>query len=216
MKQTIYILILASGLWSCNNQASEKAANTNSIDTLQTVPAEKQGKDIYIKDKSQYDQTFIDGLADYNEPIKLLDDYIVTGNDTTYFPSDLKLNTATIFKAAKGNRKYELTVTRINLTTLAYDFKLSDKSNKIVDSKSGKANLGSMFFLASENDEDSDTAEGYGSTQYWDKTTECWFSINVGIGKDDNGKQRAMLSYSCSDDKKQNLNLDGCPTLRTQ
>jgi hypothetical protein len=216
MKQTIYIFTLAFGLWSCNNQTTEKIANKNSVDTLQTVSADKQHQAIYIKDKSQYDQTFIDGLADYNEPIRLIDNYIVTGKDTTYFPNDLSLNKATTFKAIKDNNKFVLTVTRTNLTTLTYNFQLTDKDNKIVDTKTGKAILGSMFFLTSENDEDSQTGNCYGSYEYWDKANDCWFAIRVGIGKDFNGKQRAMLDYGCNDKSKQTLNLDECPTLRTE
>ena len=108
-----------------------------------------------------------------------------------------------------------LTVTRTNLTDLTYNFQLTDKDNKIIDTKSGKAILGSMFFLASENDEDSQTGDGYGSCEYWDKVIDCWFAIRVGIGKDDNGKLRAMVNYGCKDKSKQTLNLDQCPTLRT-
>ena len=216
MKQTIYILILAFGLGSCNNQTTEKAVDKNSVDTLKTASADKQQLDINIKDKSQYDQTFIEGLANYNEPIKLIDNYIITGQDTTYFPTDLILNKPTIFTAIKDNHKYVLTVTRNNLTNLTYTFKLIDKDNKTVDTKSGKAILGSMFFLASEIDEDSETGDGYGSCEYWDKSNDCWFAIRIGIGKDDNGKLRAMLKYGCDDKNKQTLNLDECPTLRTE
>lgn len=214
MKQTIYILILAFGLESCNNQTTEKAVDKNSVDTLKTVSADKPQLDIYIKDKSQYDQTFIDGLANYNEPIKLIDNYIITGQDTTYFPTDLILNKPTTFTAIKDNHNYVLTVKRNNLTNLTYTFKLIDKDNKTVDTKSGKAILGSMFFLASEVDEDSETGDGYGSCEYWDKSNDCWFAIR--IGKDDNGKLRAMLKYGCDDKNKQTLNLDECPTLRTE
>jgi hypothetical protein len=216
MKQTIYILTLALGLWSCNTQTTEKTVDQNSVDSLQTISADKPKLEIYIKDKSQYDQTFINGLADYNEPIKLIDNCIITGKDTTYFPSDLSLNKVTFYKATKGNNKYLLTVTRTNLTNLTYSFQLTDKDNNTVDTISGKAILGSMFFLAMEIDEDSQTGDGYGSSEYWDNANDCWFVIRIGIGKDDNGKQRAMLDYGCNDKSKQTINLDECPTLRTE
>lgn len=216
MKQTVYILTLAFGLGSCNNPTTEKLANKNSVDTLNTISTNKPNLEIYIKDKSLYDQTFIDGLGDYNEPIKLIYNYIITGKDTTYFPEDLSLNKVTIFNANKDSNKFVLTVTRTNLTNLTYNFLIIDKDNKTLDSKSGKAILGSMFFLASENDEDSQTGDGYGSCEYWDKTNDCWFAIRIGIGKDDNGKLRAMLNYGCYDKSKQTLNLDECPTLRTE
>lgn len=216
MKQTIYILILAFELGSCNNQTTEKVVDQNSVDTLQTVTIDIKQQDIYIKDKLQYDPSFIEGLADYNEPIKLIDNYVITSQDTTYFPTDLILNKPAIFTAIKDNHKYVLTVTRNNLTNLTYTFKLIDKDNKTVDTKSGKAILGSMFFLASEVDEDSETGDSYGSCEYWDKSNDCWFAIRIGIGKDDNGKLRAMLKYDCDDKNKQTLNLDECPTLRTE
>lgn len=145
-----------------------------------------------------------------------MDNYILIGNDTTYFPDDLSLNKVTTFKATKDNNKFVLTVTRTNLTNLTYNFQLTDKDNKIIDTKSGKAVLGSMFFLASENDEDSQIGDGYGSCEYWDKVNDFWFAIRVGIGKDDNWKLRAMLNYGCNDKSKQTLNLDQYPTLRTE
>lgn len=216
MKQTISILILAFGIGSCNTQTAEKLTDKDTADTLQTVSTENQKQVIYIKDKSQYDQTFIDGLADYNKPIKLIDNYILTGQDTTYFPEDLILNKATTFKASNDSNKFVLTVTRTNMTNLAYSFQLLDRNSKIVYEKSGKAILGSMFFLASENDQDTQTNEGYGSSEYWDKPDHCWFAIRIGMGKDDNGKLRAMLNYGCEDEKRPILNLDSCPTLRTE
>lgn len=215
--QSIICIVVYFGLnymFENADKWNESAINGNQ--TLQTDSDYKQLHDIYIKDKSQYDQTFIDGLTDYNEPIKLIDNFIITGKDTTYFPEDLNLNSATTFNALKDNNKYLLTVTRTNLTSLTYNFQLTDKDNKTIDNKSGKAILGSMFFLASENDEDSETGYGYGSCEYWDKTNDCGLSIRVGIGKDDTGKQRAMLNYGGNDKSKKTLSLNECPTLRTE
>jgi hypothetical protein len=215
--QAIICVIFCFGLNYMFKNADKWNENViNDSQTLQTDSTDKQLHEIFIKEKSQYDQTFIDGLADYNDIIKLIDNYIITGKDTTYFPDNLSLNKSITFKATKNSNKFLLTLTRNNLTNLTYNFQLIDKDNKTVDAKSGKAILGSMFFLASENDEDSQTGDGYGSYEYWDKTNDCWFSIRVGIGKDNNGKQRAMLNYGCNDKSKQTLKLDECPTLRTE
>ena len=214
MKQIIYILTFAFGLGGCNNQTTEKAVDKNSVETLNTVSADKQQLDIYIKDKSQYYQSYIDGLADYNEPIKLIDNYIVIGKDTTYFPEDLILNKPTTFKAIKDNNKYVLTVTRTNLTNLTYKFQLTDNDNKTLDTKSGKAILGSRFFIGPEGDDDIDG--GYGSQEYRDNRKDSWLSIRIEIGKADNGKQRAKIHYSFNDKTKKSLDLDECPTLRTE
>jgi hypothetical protein len=215
MKQIIDILTLTLLLLSFSSMTG-KTIDTKSTDSLGTISADKKQSDIYIKDKSQYDQTFIDGLSDYNEPIRLIDNYIITGKDTTYFPDDLTLNKSTVFKGTKNDNKFVLTVSRTNLTNLNYTFKLTDKSDKIIDTKSGKAVLGSLFFFGSEIDEDSQSGDGYGSSEYWDKTSDCWFSIRIGIGPDNKGKHRAMLTYGCEDKNKQTLSLDQCPTLRTE
>jgi hypothetical protein len=204
-----------AGLTSCNNQTTEKTVDKNSNDSIQVASADKKQTGIFVKDKSQYDQAFIDGLADYNEPIKLIDNYIITGVDTTYFPNDLNLNTATIFKAIKDDSKYLLTVTRINLTSLTYSFQLTDKDNQTIDTKSGKAILFSTFFLAPEGDVDTESS-GYGSQEYWDKANDCWVSIRIGIGVDNNGKKRAKVTFGCEDKSKQTLELDDFPVMRTE
>jgi hypothetical protein len=211
MKPTIYILAFALGLSSCNSRTTEKKA-----DTIQTATTNKKQTNLFVKDVSQYDQSFIDGLSEYNEPIKLIGNFVITGKDTTYFPVDLPINKQTTFKGSKDNKNFALTVTRNNLTNLTYNFLLTDKDNRTVDKKSGKAILGSMFFLASEMDEDTETGDSYGSSEYLDESNNCWFSIRVGNGEDNNGKQRVMLTYGCEDKSKQELNLDECPTLRTE
>jgi hypothetical protein len=215
MKKQLYIFTLVLGLWSCNSSTSEKKAEKIIAEKAQGAPAEKEEK-IYIKDKTEYNQLFIDGLSAYNEPIKLINNFIVTGKDTTFFPEDLQLNQKTTFKGVKEGKNFLLTVTRDNLTDLTYTFELADKDKKLIEKKSGKAILSSMFFLASEMDEDTETGDGYGSSEYWDKTNNCWLSIRIGIGLDDKGKQRAKLTYNCEDKNKQILQLDECPTLRTE
>jgi len=215
MRQTTYILTFAFGLLSCNNQTTNKYGDNTNINSLQTVVSgDKQKQDIYIKDKSQYDQTFIDGLSDYDEPIKLIDNYILVGKDTTYFPEDLSINNATTFKATKDNNKFVLTVTRTNLTNLTYNFQHTDKDNKSIDTKSGKAILGSTFFLGPEGDTDIDG--DYGSQEYRDNGKDSWLSIRIEIGKADDSKQRAKIQYGFSDKTKKSLDLDECPTLRSE
>ncbi len=222
-KKRVYILIFQSIVcvvgyfWLSNmfknaNKWNEYANNDNQ--TLQADSDDKQLGDIYFENILEYDQTFIDGLADYNVPIKLIDNYIVTDKDTTYFPEDLNLYRATIFKTIKDNIKYLLTVTRTNLTNLTYDFQLIDKDNKTVYTKSGKAILSSTFIKGPE--EDNDIEGVYKSQEYRDNRKDSWLSIRIGIGKGDNGKQRAKIHYGFSDTTKKSLDLDECPTLRTE
>jgi hypothetical protein len=216
MKHTIYILTLAFGLGSCNNQTTEKAVDTNSVDVLKTVSADKQQLDIYIQDKSQYDQTFIDGLAEYNEPIKLIDKYIVTGKDTTYFPDDLVLNKPTTFTAIKDNNKYVLTVTRTNLTNLTYKFQLTDNDNKTLDTKSGKAILGSTFSFAPEGEPDPETGNSFVSNEYRMKNENFWLVINIGMDKEYEGKKRAKIFYGQIHKSKMTEPTMESPILRTE
>ncbi len=216
MKQTIYILTLALGLGSCNNQTTEKAVDKNSVDTLKTVSADKQQLDIYIKDKSQYDQTFIDGLADYNEPIKLIENFIVTGKDTTYFPDDLILNKPTTFTSIKDNNKYVLTVTRTNLTNLTYQFQLTNNDNKTLDTKSGKAILGSTFFFAPEGEPDPETGNSFVSNEYRMKNENIWLVINIGMDKEYEGKKRAKIFYGQIHKSKMTEPTMESPILRTE
>ena len=215
MKQTIYILTLAFGLCSCNDKTAEKTADQNSLDTLQTVSAEKHQRETTIKDKSQYDQSFIEGLSEYNEPLKLIENYILVGQDTVYFPEDLQLNKETIFKGTKDKKNFVLSVTRTNLTSLNYTFQILDKDSRAINNKSGRATLGSLFFLGSETDDDDETGDGYLSVEYWDNSGDCSFAIRIGE-KDDKGKLRAKIKLYCKDDKLKNIGLDDNPTLRTE
>jgi hypothetical protein len=214
-KQTIYILTLTLILLSCSGK-TRKLADTKSADLLQTVLTDKKQPDIYIKGKSLYDQTFIDGLSDYNEPIRLIENYIITGKDTTYFPDAFPLNKPIVFKGTKADDNYLLTVTGTNFTNLIYNFKLTGKDDKTLFAKSGKSILGSLFFLASEMDEDIQTGEGYASCEYWDKTKDCWFAIRISYYKDKNGKLRAKLTYGSEDKSGRSLKLEECPTLWTE
>ncbi|WP_262512381.1 DUF433 domain-containing protein [Adhaeribacter arboris] len=215
-KQLVYILALVLGLWSCNSPITEKKKDKVTASKTQTLSAEKEQEKMPKVDNPTYDQIFLNGFSDYNEPYTLRNNFIITGQDTTLFPEDLPINRKTTFKGVEDSKSFLLTVTRTNLTNLAYTFELADKSKKTLETKSGKAVLSSMFFLASETDEDSETGDSYGSSEYWDKTNDCWLSIRIGVGLDDNGKQRAMLTYGCEDKNKQTLSLDECPTLRTE
>jgi len=212
MRQIILIISLSLGLYSCNNKT-----DTQSKATLQTVLIKQKQCKIIIKDKTNYSATFIDELiaSNYKEPIKLIDNHIIVGKDTTNFPHDLNINQTTVFKATKDKRNYDLTVTRINETTLKFIFKLTDNEQKTLHTETGEATLGAMFFLASEVDEDDQTGEAYGSSEYWKKKNDSWLSIRVG-GKDNNGKLRAIISYGCDNKNKKELNLDECPILRTE
>lgn len=215
MKNAVLIVMVTLILCSCYNQRS-KAEGKSSAEPLQADTVRKEHPTVSIKDSTQYDKAFIKGLEKYNEPIQLIDNYIIVGTYTTYFPEDIPLNKTVEFKATKNQKKYVLSVSRTNLTNLTYGFKLMDEKDKLLDSKSGTAVLGSMFFFGTEGDDDSLTGDGYSSYEYWDNGNDCWFSVRIGHEKDPQGKQRAKIQYGCEDKNKQALKLKECPTLRTE
>ena len=228
MKQRIYIVIVAIGLLSCNKGNGKKVDN-NTVDTLQTISQEKvnidkleREVDIYIKDKSQYDQTFIDGLSECHESMQLIDNYILIlidkqVKDTIYFPflEDIQLNKKTVFKGTKNQNNFVLTVTRRNLTSLDYKFQLLDKIGNTIINKSGYATLNSYFFFGAETDIDDESDISYLSVEYWDNSSGSSFAIRVGID-DNDGKLKAKIVFYCNDNKLKNIDLDDCPTLRTK
>ena len=215
MKKTLGVVMFTMTLWSCNSQSSKTEGNS-STEPLKTELAAENKPTIFIKDSSLYDPAFVKGLKDYNEPLQLIGNYVIAGTDTIWFPEDLPLNKHLEFKATKDHQNYLLSVSRTNLTNLSYSFQLTDEKDKLIDSKSGNAVLGSMFFLASETDNDSETGEVYGSYEYWDNSNDCWFAIRIGHGNTPNGKQRAIVNYGCEDKNKQAFMLEQCPTLRAE
>lgn len=215
MKQTICIGALALGLWSCNNKATEQDLDKIPIDTVQEVPENKHRQDIIIRDKSQYGQSFIDGLSGYDEPLQLVENYLLVGQDTVYFPEEVPRNSKTLFKGTKDQKSFVLAVTRTNLTNLDYTFQLLDKDGRPIESRSGTAVLGSLFFLGSETDDDDETGEGYLSAEYSDPSPDCSFAIRIGE-KDGNGKLRAKIKLHYEHNESRNIDLDDHPTLRTE
>lgn len=215
MKNAVLIVMVTLVFCSCYHQPS-KMEGKSSAEPVQAGTVSKEQSTLIIKDSTRYDPTFIKGLTKYKKPIQLIDNYIIAGTDTTYFPEDIPLNKTIDFKATKDQKKYVLSVSRTSLTNLTYAFKLMDEKDKLLDSKSGNAVLGSMFFLASEIDQDLKTGEGYSSYEYWDNSTDCWFSVRIGHGNAPDGKQRAKVNYGCVDKNKQALTLKECPTLRAE
>lgn len=214
MKNAIWMLMITFGLWSCYSQPAKTEAKPGA-ESLQAGTTSAKQSTVVIKDSTQYDKAFIQGLSDYQKPVQLIDKTLIAGTDTIYFPEDIPLNKTVDFKATKDQKKYLLSVTRTSLTNLNYSFKLSDEKDKLLEGKSGNAVLGSTFFLGSEIDKDSKTGENYASYEYWDKSSDCWFAVRIGHDTNPKDKQRAIIKYSCEDKNKQAITLGECPTLWT-
>lgn len=214
MKRIALVPFATAVLYGCGNPTNEKQTGETIADTTQKVVA--GNANLYIKDRSLYDPHFIEGFSNYNEPVKLIDNYLIAGADTTTFPADLPLNQKLVFKGAKGRKAYVLALTRTGLTTVAYDLQITCTDGQTISPMSGTAVLSWSFFMGTESDADEESTEGYGSSEYWDTRDSCSFSIRVGIGLDDKGRHRAKVMNTCKENDPQNIGIDECPVLRAE
>ena len=209
------ILMLLFGAMGCNSPSNKQSAQ-DAVDTTQEALLDEKPKErIYIADRSLYDEAFVTVISTYPNALKLIDDHVIAGGDTTYFPTVLELDREITFQGKNNNFSVLLTVTRTSLTNLTYQFKLIGKNNKVMDTKSGTAIIG-MFFLGDEIDIDLERNEGYTSTVYWDRGDEYLFSIRIENEPDDSSIIRAMVNYRYNDQSKKHLEIQDCPTLRTK
>jgi hypothetical protein len=215
MQHKFLLLILSACLLSCSTSTQKISDESNLPDSSDVTEGQTQTR-LDVQDSSNYSAVFIAELrgANYDQPIKLMTNYMLVEHDTVTFPDELKLNQATVFKAKKDNKEYELTLTRVNNTTLKFNFRLTDNKSQPIHSESGDAVLSALFFMGSETDEDND--ETYDCYEYIKNTNDCSFIIRLGAGTDVNGKLRATLIYGCADQSKPALTLDECPILRTE
>lgn len=228
MKQFIYIVIVAIGFLSCKNKTTEKETYGDIIDTLPNISIddwrdevdihksreevdvdELQEWTVDIKDKSRYDQSFIDGLAECHQSMQVMENYLIIlvdgrNVDTIHFQEYKK----TVFKGSRNQENFVLTIKSKNLTSLNYKFQLFDKTGKVIINKSGYATLPSCFFWASETDID-DEGYGYGCQEYWDNSSDCSFSIRIGGNND----ERAKITFRCKNNKSKEIDPDDCPIL---
>ena len=214
MRQTT-LLFLTFLLLSCNNK-TEKKTTANIVDsTLMTTQQKIKQTNFYVNDKSKYDKTFLDEISKYTEPLKIIDNYILVGKDTIYFPEDLYLNEKTIFKGTKEKRQFELELKRINYTTLFFYLNIRDIDNNIIQSKKGNAVLNSGFILGTESNDDDETGDGYFCSEYLDTNKDYDLAIRVGF-IEDGEPLRATIRLTNRDNKMKVENIDNYPTLRKQ
>lgn len=220
MRQIILLATLTLELLTSDIKAEKQ--QENQFKATWQIPfekaKEKERQNIYIKDYTKYSIYFLDELLDmnFNKTVKLIDNYIIIGKDTTNFPSVLKINQETVFKATKDKIYYDLRVKRVNETTLEFKLNIIDTEKKIGYAETGKATLKSTFFLAPEVDLDEQTGEKYGSYEYLKKNNDNWLSIRIGIEKDSNGRLRAIVTSGFNDMKSDKNSTGKWPILRTE
>lgn len=191
MKRTLVLLILLV-LASCGKDPKNELPLETVTDAITADTIVSKGN-IYIKDRSQYSPEWIADV-EANEPgyrpIKIINDYMLIENDTAYFDTSLKLKQDYRFTAFTDSHFYQLTVKRINYTTVEYDFTLFKDEESVFNHK-GKAHLGSYFFLGDETFNDEEEGIGYLATEYYDKNPD---GLVVDIGEpDEEGRIRANI-----------------------
>ncbi len=185
-----------------------------------TLPLSPNPKDsgrehkVFIKDESKYSEGFLKQIkaCDYPDSIKLIDSFIIAGNDTFTFPRDLYKGTEYTFIGNSNAQVSKLILRRLNESCIAFNFKWY-LENDLLFADSGTAELNPLFFLGTENRLDDNTHEMYGAFEYTRKSNNNITQIDVGIGKDDLSRLRASVKYFLEDKFRPVPNSD-C-TLRT-
>jgi hypothetical protein len=126
-----------------------------------------KGKVFIVKDSSKYSSEFLNELRELSsiyDTLKLIEDNVIikslSGGGVTLIPSLIPLNVYVNYKAIKNDKKYILTLRRINFTNIEYALKISE--NTIV---SGQVSLPGGFILGDETITD-ENGEVIGAIEY--------------------------------------------------
>lgn len=197
-------------LAACGGNQAEKANN----DLADTADADDR---LYIKDKLQYTEHFIENMRAQQLPEKvwLIDSTMIVGKDTATFPTILKPGKLYTFKGKQGKNTYVLTVIRINYSSVDYDFSLTEKGMTKYLNK-GQATISARFYKGNEKDSDEQEGDSYGAAEYIKEEKGCFFTIRVGLDKDGKGRLRAKINSACQDKSKNDVALNDCPVMRTE
>ena len=216
-KANVYFLFcLMTGsmlVMSCNQGSSAKTSSPDTISAINNK-IDRQDSFFVVKDPTQYSPAYLEKLKTSGYAIKyLLRDSMLIMNDvdTVFFPTELPVNKKIEFNGQKNNRTISLFLQRKNNTTIAFLLKTFD-SGQLIDEQNGEADIGSLFFLGAESDEDDKTGISYLSTEYSKIDSSCKLSIRIGS---DDDQFKTKLVQNCLD-KKKNIDLDSSPTLRSK
>lgn len=216
LKVRIYFLFcLLPGLilnTSCNRRSAAKLPLPNAV-IASDKTIEQPDTFFVVKDPTQYSPAYLEKLKTSGYAIRyLLADSMLVMNDvdTTFFPTHLPTNKKVELIGQKNDSTISLSVQRKNYTTIAFILKIFDSGN-LIDEQAGEADIGGLFFLGAESDEDDQTGDSYFASEYTKTYSSCNLSIRIG-SEDDQFKGK--IKRYCLDKKK---NIDfGCPTLRSK
>jgi hypothetical protein len=147
----------------------------------------EKGKVFIVKDSSKYSSEFINDLrrlsSDFDTIVLINDTIIIKSRpfnghsyiesvDTVSIPTIPPLNKRLKYKKVVENKKYELSIERINYSNVEYNFRINDSLYN-----SGQLVLPAGFILGDEFDEDEE-GMAIPVIQYIDKS-KCWTIIRI-------------------------------------
>jgi hypothetical protein len=175
------------------NESFESIKNTNSISIKDSTFK------IVIKDSSDYSLSFLKSLT---KPGERYWQYTLSGNlfiinskDTCKFPSVPPLGKTVVLKNKVQNEEVNLTVTRLNQSTIEYLIELIENNNAPIIKK-GIADLYPVFYFGSEEDLDNLSGKYYDSYEYWDINDN--FHTSIRIGKEPEKKESLRAKIICN------------------
>jgi len=165
----------------------------------------KEKPKITIKNSADYSQTFIDEFKKSMLGYKTLhldkNKIIINGTHVEYFPDFIPIGQKIKMNGKNDVYQVELEFTRINQTTIRYNFKTeSNAANQFAGN--GEAHLPPYFFYGDESIVDNKTGKGYFGHDFIDRQTGTLIKIVEG----EENKILATVSYSQLDYRK-------CPVL---
>ena len=190
-------------LFACGNKKTidqtsiENGQNNrenNITETKSTNPTE-----FYIKDETKYSENFISKFKKYfgmYETVSLIEDTIIVNNDIEgliIIPTDLPLNKTVVYGKTEKEKEYILTVKRIYLATLEYNY-YEIVNDKKINEKQGLADLPPSFILACAGTFEDENEMTYGMNEYIDNSEKgCWTYIYIGVGS----IKKSFLVHGC-------------------
>jgi hypothetical protein len=138
-----------------------------------------------------YSEIFITRFKEFHrlyKTVTLIEDTIILNNNREEFfiiPTDLPLNKTVIYEKAEKEENHLLTIKRVNLSTLEYDYCKTVNGKKEIEIK-GAADLESLFYDVGEagkyKDENGNVYEM--KTYFDDSEEDYWVDIVIGVGSD--------------------------------
>ena len=132
----------------------------------------------YAKDAKtpKHSEEFKAGLRGYNKKVKLVKNYLVSEGDTVMFPEYLALGKDYVLKGSRNDTGYQLTLNRVNLTSLDYSVVIINKGGETLGEVEGQADIYHLFFLGAETFED-EQGNAYLADIYGDHKNNCHLKI---------------------------------------